>query len=920
VNSSGASAGQVAGATSLPVNETYSAAPFPRLSVLAARPGVYRFRFGVYGPQPTPSADYTAGITGSTFEVQDRAGFSVAEDPLIAMPTGTAQAGQFTAWILRGNDSNAWLYDASDETPTAQASLLGWLGVMGPDAAQVSFALATDCTEALGPSATRPGSLLPDPFAGLEPVVVRQQAYANYSLSGVDGLELRGPYGAFAVAMGGEGFEPASSTTEARVWSGLAATRPFRLVDRALSVYPSGSDSDDSGSWPPPLATANVPITVRVQLAGPDGAPVQGEVVEATALPGCRQLDDTCLANATGGDSRGEGAGVTDDNGIAEVQVVLDGPPGLVDLVLTGVGAVGIESSNVWLNNLAATVVVKQPLQGIDDGGDVPAAPLTPAEFQVDDWVNVPKRFRLSGSFTDKLTDPGIQIVDEFGSSLPRSAASPVAMHIVTCGGQYMADGTSYPPVSGCSEFTDWNAEPPVFICPTLSPANGNNSQACEQGYTQWTNVQFESNTQTGFYYIFYASDGLLVAQQSPLYVDNVGGALPAQQLAGVRIALVAGAGAGLLLSFGNYAPRDMFWNLLGLGGAILYAGVVALYIASLIRAYGGPRLVPPGQAAMTALIAANAGGLVAILSLHVLLGARVEYFSGRQRRYLAALHSLFVPIRMRRNSVVEQPAKVHPEPTGGAIDAVLRAEAAGEVRAQDALRRMLFSAHRSRSLADLSGESVVSAWQKKEMKEEQEAAIAVGRRSLAGVLRQGFMLPSRLLQGIGVSMVAVLVLLALMHSGVTWSLHLLELVRVQEVQYHVSLGTGTTSMDPARNPSAVPSPPYADRYDVTSMTYTILASFYSDGRNQYEALRSSIYVGSLTGCAVAAGAFCFAWWQIVGSYARLMHEMRTDAGRARTDHWKYPLHEAAGYVGKQVQSLLPSCFHHCLNRCFSPC
>ena len=102
-----------------------------------------------------------------------------------------------------------------------------------------------------------------------------------------------------------------------------------------------------------------------------------------------------------------------------------------------------------------------------------------------------------------------------------------------------------------------------------------------------------DSAAPSGFYYAFYVADGLVAAQAAPLYVENDGGAEPAGQLAVYRAVLVACAGGGLLATYGNLAPRDVFWSTAGLVGAAALCAVAALYMVALFRAYGagGPRM-----------------------------------------------------------------------------------------------------------------------------------------------------------------------------------------------------------------------------------------------------------------------------------------------------------------------------------------
>ena len=122
---------------------------------------------------------------------------------------------------------------------------------------------------------------------------------------------------------------------------------------------------------------------------------------------------------------------------------------------------------------------------------------------------------------------------------------------------------------------------------------------------------------------------------------------------------------------------------------------------------------------------------------------------------------------------------------------------------------------------------------------------------------------------------------------------------------YREALGSGSTSLDAGGEPTAVPSPPFAGSYDVTALTYAVVESFYSDGRGQFDALCDAVFYGSLAGAGAAAVSFAFGWARLLGAYRRLMAELRHDTRGA--DHWRFPIHEAAGYVGKQARAQRPA-------------
>ena len=52
-------------------------------------------------------------------------------------------------------------------------------------------------------------------------------------------------------------------------------------------------------------------------------------------------------------------------------------------------------------------------------------------------------------------------------------------------------------------------------------------------------------------------------------------------------------------------------------------------------------------------------------------------------------------------------------------------------------------------------------------------------------------------------------------------------------VGYRGAFGVNGTWMDTGREPAAVPAAPFAGRYDATAVAYTVVESFYAEGRGQ---------------------------------------------------------------------------------------
>jgi len=157
----------------------------------------------------------------------------------------------------------------------------------------------------------------------------------------------------------------------------------------------------------------------------------------------------------------------------------------------------------------------------------------------------------------------------------------------VSCGRRFMANGTiGFPPPidSDCEEFLDWDLDAvPTWVCRTAGK--------CDTGFTRFRLIRFSFTTPSGFYYVFFASDGYVIEQQELLYVLNV--QLPADaSLLSYRLGLLLGLGGLPLVFNSNLVNRGRIWIQLSLVGMAVFSLISILYFQATIAAYGGPRKV----------------------------------------------------------------------------------------------------------------------------------------------------------------------------------------------------------------------------------------------------------------------------------------------------------------------------------------
>jgi len=173
------------------------------------------------------------------------------------------------------------------------------------------------------------------------------------------------------------------------------------------------------------------------------------------------------------------------------------------------------------------------------------------------------------------------------------------------------------------------------------------------------------------------------------------------------------------------------------------------------------------------------------------------------------------------------------------------------------------------------------------------------------GQVQEGFQYPMRLLSGMALSLVGLLVMEVGFQSALYRTRFGLERLRAEVVRYRVALGNFDTSVDLPQEKAALPTPPYSDTYDITALTYTVMESLYGDGPELFEALLVALGWGSMTGNICVVGSWCWSSVQTMRMYRQKMLQLRAD--RTLVNHWKFPIHEAAGYPGRQLWASLGS-------------
>jgi len=205
---------------------------------------------------------------------------------------------------------------------------------------------------------------------------------------------------------------------------------------------------------------------------------------------------------------------------------------------------------------------------------------------------------------------PSVTVLDEYGSALPRS--SEVSIRIISCNMEYRLlderleiPGIPWPPPAGCFEVRNWDVSPPKFLC-----KGPNQDQRCETGVTSWPRFWIEPKIATGFYYVFFVSDGAIQMQPDPMYINNQN--LPSD---GSIVSFRSGIMAGLLaippLLVSNIDSRPHRWVQAMLGVVSLLGIVTVMHVLTTISWFGNPANVPIELIILGLALCVNLGLLI---------------------------------------------------------------------------------------------------------------------------------------------------------------------------------------------------------------------------------------------------------------------------------------------------------------------
>ncbi|EKX50950.1 hypothetical protein GUITHDRAFT_103531 [Guillardia theta CCMP2712] len=990
VSQCSANAGQLSGIVSLQSalhsdGETY--AHVPSLSLSAARPGTYRFQVFLFGPSWQSAASQTSKlhILTSEFTVMDQVYISYSTPPFNLLPgradmllwnktaLGAGGGGgeeilaAVSVRIQRWSGNTAFLYPSAWRPPVLTVQMAGLAVGTQPGAGDTEVVNVT--------------------LQGLQLGYARAASTGSPLLasSSILGMSRTLRFGWYSFAIGGEGVTRDVETLldNSSLWlpegQGYLLSPPFGVSEKPflLSII----------SRIPQVVGQGQEFLVRVQARLANGQPLEGVTVEAEIAVECTAEDasycgplqfktvsggpspqssylfkDQVLITTvyttrlilltTTGFSLNASTDVTDTNGVADVLVVLGrAQPGRYRIRFRNGGTFSDDSDPFLVTNLVASINISVPLVGTAPGLSVPKRSLGPYDFNLgSSFVSLPSVYTITGVVGSQptITSAQVRVLDSSGNALRRS--SEVSLHIVTCGQDWVEPGTLvFPPntTSGCEEFVDWNlTQPPSWVC---------EDGACDRGYTLFAGVNFFTTAETGFYYVFFASDGYVASQAQPLYASNL--AIPAaSELLSYRLVLMLGLGGMILLLNANIVDRSRVWIQLSLLGCIVFAIVSALYFRAVIASYGSPSKVQQEIVLCGGLMVINTFAITIILLRLVVQTDSLQYFTYRQKRYLTAFRNLLVSPEAREKKVKRtwsmrrKKNRVHPKEEevtrasssshgpmvhghnlGSNEDGKAQAEATGLQKRREILRkenakdREIVLARKASTEEAMARQKKVRIQDEKEVK--REVVELEGFWGLLGILADygkelvdrlvgegggrggsfetGFNYPVRLLQGFGMSACAVFVLLVALQSLTNRVVFGLERLRAEVVRYREALGNYQTSVSSSSSMAAYPTAPYSNRYDIVALSYTVMESIYGDGPAFFEQLLSSMLTGTSAGQLAIIASFLWAWLQIFRSYRRMMMQLRADHTLIRV--WHFPIHDASGYVGRQLWSSLVS-------------
>ena len=734
------------------------------------------------------------------------------------------------------------------------------------------------------------------------------------------------------------------------------------------------------------------------------------------------------LQTSTGHALRGSVA-VTDANGIAKVPVLLSrARAGMYRLRFRSGATVTHPTDVITVTSIVYGMRILKPMVGISEQRWVSKGPLGPYDFSGDaqgGLMIVAGVHSITGDISADMTmqKPDVQVIDAFGNSIKRGGQ--VTVHLVTCGRQFMPNGTiPFPPTidSGCEEFLDWElGADTIWVCRTAGK--------CDTGFTRFRQIKFDESARSGFYYVFFSADGFIIEQQEPLYVAN--NLLPADSsVLSYRMAIMIGL-IGLPMVFNaNLVNRGRAWIQVTLAAMFFFTLFSLLYFQATVANYGSARKIQRELVMCASLMVVSVGLTALILVRLILQPDSMQYFTARQNKYLKAMRALLStikdpePIGGRGVTAASRASnnRIHPdtgspakreykvEPNPGAV---ITSEGPAENGAKDSARSdgsqkpllangkdfgMSKFLSRSSTAKDESGASggqgvdgaqggkgeggsaapkvrgrrgkpapgsggnrgatpqggmrqrnlmhatarvksgggekkkinwrrklpsmqgLVSSVQLLRTKEgraelsdywgkvmEGVANFLSGAKAATsdGAVQEGFQYPTRLLAGIALSLVGLCIMLVGFDSAYSRTRFGLERLRAEVVRYRVSLGNFDTSVDLPQEKAALPTPPYSDEYDLVALTYTVMESLYGDGAELFESLLACLSLGNRVGDFCVIASWLWTSVQTMRRYRTMILALRAD--RTLVDHWKFPIHEAAGYPGRQLWASLGS-------------
>jgi hypothetical protein len=357
--------------------------------------------------------------------------------------------------------------------------------------------------------------------------------------------------------------------------------------------------------------------------------------------------------------------GVTDVDGIATVPfLLLRARAGRYQVRFRSGATVTHPTDVIEVTSIVNGIRIVEPMVGLSERTWVRANPLGPNDFTVasqGDLMLLDGVHKITGDISSDQTirKPDVQVVDAYGNSVKRS--KEISLHIVSCGRRFVPNGTiSFPPTadSDCEEFMDWDMDAtPAWVC--------RNKAKCDEGFTRIPPIRFWYTTLSGFYFVFFASDGFVTEQEQLLYVQNM--ILPADSsVLSYRLFILIGL-CGIPLVFNaNQVNRGRIWLQFSLAGLAFFVLAGILYIDATIRSYGSPSKVQRELVLCGVIMVFLTSSVAIILMRLVFQPDSMQYFTARQNKYLNAMRNLFLTLSESRPQTRAKTAassnRVYPE------------------------------------------------------------------------------------------------------------------------------------------------------------------------------------------------------------------------------------------------------------------